>query len=82
VLSGLFTVASSVFLFLFLLCLLSYFRVTTNLGKRLLSRVLFALLLATLVSVGLKILYPLVIFLLALAASATRESRRKKTQDQ
>lgn len=35
-----------------------------------------AFLLATLVSIGLKILYPLVVFLLALSASITREPGR------
>src|SRR5215469_14007927 len=76
VLVGLLTVASSVFLFLYLLCILSYLRVTPSFGKRLLSGVLFAFLLATLTSIGLKVLYPLMVFLLALAASIVREKRR------
>jgi amino acid efflux transporter len=67
------TVASSVFLFLYLLCLVSYLRVTRSYAKRLVYGALFVFLLATLVSVGLKILYPITVFLLALVASLTRE---------
>jgi len=70
-----FTVASSVFLFLYLLCLVSYLRVTRSYSKRLVYGALFVFLLATLVSVGLKILYPIAVFLLALFASMTRERR-------
>src|ERR1019366_3781044 len=69
------TIASSVFLFLYLLCLLSYLRITKGLGKRLVYGVLCLFLLATLVSVGLKILYPLVVFCLALLASLIREKQ-------
>jgi len=69
------TIASSVFLFLYLLCLLSYLRVTQNYGKRLVYGVFFVFLLATLVSVGLKILYPIAVFLFALCASIMRERR-------
>jgi amino acid efflux transporter len=69
------TVASSVFLFLYLLCLVSYLRVTRSPGKRLIYGALFVFLLATLVSVGLKILYPITVFLLALFASIMRERR-------
>ncbi len=69
------TVASSVFLFLYLLCLVSYLRVTQSYGKRLVYAVLFVFLLATLVSIGLKILYPIVVFLLALFTSIVRERR-------
>jgi amino acid efflux transporter len=68
-----FTVASSVFLFLYLLCLVSYLRITRSYGKRLVYGALLVFLLATLLSVGLKILYPLAVFLLALVASLTRE---------
>jgi len=67
------TVASSVFLFLYLLCLVSYLRVTRSYGKRLVYGALFVFLLATMASVGLKILYPIAVFLLALVASLTRE---------
>ncbi len=70
------TVASSVFLFIYLLCLISYLRVTRNFGKRLIYSALSLFLLATLVSVGLKILYPIVVFLIALIASLIREQRR------
>ena len=69
------TIASSVFLFLYLLCLISYLRVTQNYGKRLVYGVFFIFLLAILVSVGLKILYPIVVFLFALCASIMRERR-------
>ena len=69
------TIASSVFLFLYLLCLLSYLRVTRSAGKRLVYGVFFLFLLATLLSVGLKILYPMAVFLLALCASIMRERR-------
>jgi amino acid efflux transporter len=68
-----FTVASSVFLFLYLLCLVSYLRVTRSHGKRLVYGALLVFLLATLLSVGLKILYPIAVFLFALVASLTRE---------
>ncbi len=70
-----FTVASSVFLFLYLLCLVSYLRVTRSSGKRLVYGVFFVFLLATLVSIGLKILYPIAVFLFALCASIMRERR-------
>jgi amino acid efflux transporter len=69
------TIASSVFLFLYLLCLLSYVRVTRSAGKRLVYGVFFFFLFATLLSVGLKILYPLAVFLLAWCASIMREGR-------
>ena len=69
------TIASSVFLFLYLLCLLSYLRVTRSTGKRLVYGVFFLFLLATLLSVSLKILYPMAVFLLALCASIMRERR-------
>lgn len=67
------TIASSVFLFLYLLCLLSYVRLTPSTGKRLVYGVFFLFLLATLLSVGLKILYPTAVFLLAWCASILRE---------
>jgi amino acid efflux transporter len=69
------TIASSVFLFLYLLCLLSYVRVTRSTGKRLVYGVFFLFLLATLLSVGLKILYPLAVFLFAGCTSIMRERR-------
>jgi amino acid efflux transporter len=72
---GVLTVASSVFLFLYLLCLLSYLRITQNYGKRLVYGVFFIFLLTTLVSIGLKILYPIGVFLLALFTSIVRERR-------
>ncbi|EFH82676.1 APC family permease [Ktedonobacter racemifer] len=75
VLVSVLTVASSVFLFLYLLCLVSYMRVTRNAGKRLVYAVFFVFLCATLASVGLKILYPIAIFLLALLTSIVRERR-------
>ena len=71
------TVASSVFLFIYLLCLLSYLRVTRNYGKRLIYSLVSLFLLATLISVGLKIIYPIVVFLLALCASLLRERRQR-----
>jgi amino acid efflux transporter len=67
------SVASSVFLFLYLLCLISYLRIARSYGKRLVYGALFVFLLATLVSVGLKILYPIGVFLLTLVALPTRE---------
>lgn len=69
------TVASSVFLFLYLLCLISYLRVTRNSVKRLVYAMFFVFLLTTLLSIGLKLLYPLAVFLLALLASIVRERR-------
>lgn len=71
-----FTVASSVFIFIYLLCLASYVRLTRGYGKRLLYGALFVFLGATLLSVGMKVLYPLVVFLLALLASLFRARRR------
>lgn len=70
-----FTLASSVFLFIYLLCLASYIRLTRGFGKRLLYAAFFLLLCTTLVSVGLKALYPLLVFLLALSASLLRARR-------
>ncbi len=67
------TIASSVFLFLYLLCLLSYVRLTRSTGKRLVYGVFFLFLLAILLSVGLKILYPTAVFLFAWCASIMRE---------
>ncbi len=75
VLVSVLTVASSVFLFLYLLCLVSYLRLTRSTGKRFVYGLLFVFLLATLLSIGLKILYPIVVFLLALFASIVRERR-------
>ncbi len=76
VLVSVFTVASSVFLFLYLLCLVSYLRVTRSPGKRLVYGLFFLFLLVTLLSIGLKILYPLMVFLLALVTSIVRERQR------
>jgi amino acid efflux transporter len=75
VLVSVLTVASSVFLFLYLLCLVSSLRITQSYGKRLVYIVLFVFLLATLLSIGLKILYPIAIFLFALFTSIVRERR-------
>src|SRR5258708_35364730 len=69
------TIASSVFLLLYLLCLVSYLRVTRSTGKRLVYGVFFLFLLATLLSVGLTILYPLAVFFLALGASVILKQR-------
>lgn len=66
------TIASAVFLFLYLLCIVSYMRIMHNHGKRLIYGALFVFLFITLISVGLKVLYPLIIFLLALALSIIR----------
>lgn len=70
------TVASSVFLFIYLLCLLSYLRITQGVVKRVIYGVLFLFLIATLASVGVKILYPLIVFALALIASLVRARRQ------
>ena len=67
------TIASSVFLFIYLLCLFSYLRFTRGIGKRIIYGALSLFLIATLVSVGLKILYPLLIFAAAFVASLIRE---------
>ncbi len=75
VLVSVLTVASSVFLWLYLLCLLSYLRLTSSTGKRLIYGVFFLFLLATLLSIGLKILYPIAVFLLAWCASRVWERR-------
>ena len=75
-LANAFTVASAVFIFIYLLCLASYIRLTRGYGKRLLYGALFVFLCGTLVSVGLKTFYPIVVFLQALAASLLRERRR------
>ncbi len=75
VLVSVLTVASSVFLLLYLLCLLSYLRLTRSTGKRLVYAVFFIFLLALLLSIGLKILYPIAVFLLAWGASMVRERR-------
>lgn len=65
--------ASSVFLFLYLLCIVSYLRITQSLGKRLVYGIVFVFLLMMLVSIGLKILYPLSVCLLALLSSILRK---------
>ena len=78
VLVSVLTMASSVFLFLYLLCLVSYLRITQSTGKRLVYMLFFAFLIATLISIGLKILYPIVIFLLAFLTSMMRERRASK----
>jgi amino acid efflux transporter len=75
VLVSVLTVASSVFLLLYLLCLLSYLRLTRSTGKRLVYGMFFLFLLATLLSIGPKILYPIVVFLLAWCASRVRDRR-------
>ncbi|HEY3993682.1 MAG TPA: amino acid permease [Ktedonobacteraceae bacterium] len=67
------TIASSVFIFLYVLCLVAYLRLTRSIGKRLLYGAFLLFLLVTLASVGLKIIYPIVVFLLALLASLVRE---------
>jgi amino acid efflux transporter len=72
------TIASSVFLFLYLLCLLSYLRITQNLIKRVVYGIFLIFLLTTLASVGVKILYAIGIFLLALVASIVRARRRTR----
>ena len=76
-----FTLASSVFLFIYLLCLASYIRLTRGLCKRLLYGAFFLLLCTTLVSVGLKALYPLAVFLLAFSASLLRARRQTMHQE-
>jgi len=73
---GALTVASSVFLFLYLLCVVSYLRVEPHRGKQLAYGVFLVFLLALLASVGAKVLYPLAIFLVALLTSVLRERRR------
>lgn len=78
VLVSVLTMASSVFLFLYLLCLVSYLRITQSTGKRLVYMLFFVFLIATLISIGLKILYPIVIFLLAFLTSMMRERRASK----
>lgn len=80
-LAAAFTLASSVFIFIYLLCLASYIRLTRGLGKRLLYGALFLFLCTTLASVGLKALYPLIVFLLALLASLLRARRQNMHRD-
>lgn len=70
---GVLTVASSVFLFIYVLCLLSYLRITRSLLKRVVYGVFLVLLLTTLASVGVKIFYALGVFLVALGVSIVRE---------
>jgi len=70
------TIASSVFLFLYVLCLLSYLRRERGIGKRIFYGVLLIFLITTLASVGLKILYPCTFFLVALLVSIIREKRQ------
>ena len=72
---GAITLASSVFMFLYLLCLASYWRIERGFGKRLLCGGLAIFLLATLASVGLKILYPFLIFIVAILVSIIRGRR-------
>ncbi len=74
---GVLTVASSVFLFLYLLCVVSYLRVERGRGKRLAYGVFLVVLLALLASVGAKVFYPAVVFLVALLASVLRERRHR-----
>ena len=73
---GALTAASSVFLFLYLLCVVSYLRVERSRGKRLAYGAFLVVLLALLASVGAKVLYPAAVFLVALLASALRERRQ------
>lgn len=75
---GALTVASSVFLFLYLLCVVSYLRVEPGRVKRLAYGVFLVVLLATLASVGLKILYPSIVFLAAVCTSMWRERRQRE----
>jgi amino acid efflux transporter len=77
---GVLTVASSVFLFLYLLCVASYLRIMQGTGKRLLYAAFCLFLLSTLLSIGLKILYPIVVFLIALLASIIRKRRLASQQ--
>ncbi len=78
---GALTVASSVFLFLYLLCVVSYLRIERGHGKRLAYGVFLVVLLALLASVGAKVIYPAAVFLVALLASILRE-RRHRPADQ
>jgi hypothetical protein len=72
---GAITLASSVFMFLYLLCLASYWRIERGFGKRLLCGGLAIFLLATLASVGPKILYPISVFIIAMLVSIIRHRR-------
>ncbi len=74
---GALTVASAIFLFLYLLCVVSYLRVEPGRGKRLAYGVFLVVLLVLLASVGAKVLYPIAVFLVALLASIPRERRRR-----
>ena len=69
------TLASSVFMFLYLLCLASYWRIERGFSKRLLCSGLAIFLLATLASVGPKILYPISVFIIAMLVSIIRGRR-------
>jgi amino acid efflux transporter len=70
------SIASSSFLFIYLLCLISYLRLTHSMVRRLIYGIFLLFLLVILGSVGFKILYPTVIFLLALFASMRRGLRQ------
>lgn len=77
---SLLTLASSVFLFLYLLCLLAYLRLTRHVGKRLFAGGVLLYLLVLLASVGFKILYPLTLFLLAWGISLWHKRRLRAMQ--
>jgi amino acid efflux transporter len=81
-LTNAFTMASAVFIFIYLLCLASYLHLTRGYGKRLLYGALLVFLCAMLVSVGLKAIYPIVVFLLALLAALLRERWRTSRKHQ
>ncbi len=77
---GALTAASSVFLVLYLLCVVSYLRVEPQRGPRLAYGLFLVVLVVLLASVGAKALYPAAIFLVALLASVLR-ARRKRPAD-
>jgi len=78
---GALTMASAGFLFLYVLCLVSYLRIERRPISRLLYGALLIFLVVTLASVGARALYPLGVFSVALGASVLRERRHGAAPD-
>ena len=71
--------ASSVFVVLYLLCIVSYVRSERSTGRRIGAFALLVFLLSTLGGVGLRALYPLGVLALSVAAAIVRHRRRLRS---
>jgi len=68
--------ASTVFMLLYVLALISYLRTERRPSRRLLAGALLAFMLAVGAGAGWKVLYPLAVFAVALGTSLARSRRR------